>query len=399
MNKAKIYLRIIVGIVLLFFWIGLIFYQSFQIEKVFTVLTQEYPRSEVLSLPNGEIYQGTKIISEFIATENNLGIIGFRFWTYYRLNDDYLIFRIREKNSLDWYYQNKYKADQFQPNQYFTFGFPVIENSKGKQYVFQIESSQGRPGIAVGVSEIEPVFITKFKYPRDLITSSSSQFLWFVRTKLVNLLTKAEFKASSFIYLIPFLLYLLSFTHAYSSFETKFKLFIVERLKFTGQLIAHVNIEPDNTIDLLIKRIVQFILGRYHQTSTIIGRLKLIFDAISTPVILAIYYLVRLFLRRPDILSIVLMIIGSTSDALFIKSGDATILVLIVLWVYSIAKYHLTDKLFFILALTFLAVSAIFYYSSWPFPSERTAAWAWIFLTIMVIINVIKLKNNGIKEN
>jgi hypothetical protein len=399
MNKAKIYLRIIVGIVLLFFWIGLIFYQSFQIEKVFTVLTREYYRNEVSELPNGEIYQGTKIVAEFTATENNLGIIGFRFWTYYRLNDDYLIFRIREKNSLDWYYQNRYKADQFQPNQYFTFGFPVIENSKGKQYVFQIESSQGRPGIAVGVSEIDPVFITKFKYPRDLITSSTSQFLWFVRTKLINLLTKAEFKASSFIYLIPFLLYLLSFTPAYSSFETKFKLFIRDRLKFASQLTTQVDVEADNVIDIIFKRIFKFILTQYKQTSTIFDKLKFVFDMISTPIILAIFYLVRLFLRRPDILSIVIMIIGSTSDALFIKSGDATILVLIVLWVYSIAKYHLTDKLFFILALTFLAGSAILYYSRWPFPSERTAAWAWIFLSIMVIINMIQLKNNGWQES
>lgn len=398
MNKSKRLLKYSIGMILLLFWLGLIFYQSFQIENVFTVLTREYPRSTVSIIPGGEIYQGEKIVGEFEATENYLGIIGFRFWTYYRLNDDYLIFRIREKKSLDWYYQNKYKADQFQPNQYFTFGFPVIENSDGKQYVFEIESSQGRPGIAVGASEIDPIFVAKYKYPRDFVTSSKSRFIWFVKTKSINLLTKSEFKASSFIYIIPFLLYLISFTPVYSSFETKFKQFIKERLKFASQIMTQVNVESENTFDVILRKAVQFILNQYQQTTTIFDRIKLILDAVSTPIIFGIFFLIHLFLKRPDILSIVIMIIGSTSDALFIKSGDVTIVILIILWVYSIVKYHFSDKLFFILSLSFIAGSAFLNYTSLTFTSERFGAWAWIFLTIMVVINMIKLIKNGSEE-
>ena len=162
--RKKIIINLVIPLILFFGWFGLIFFQAYLIEKVFTILTREYSRNSLTVIPQGEIYQDSKIIGEFISTDNNMGIVGFRFWTFYRLNDDYLIFRIRDKNSKEWYYQNKYKADQFQPNQYFTFGFPIILDSKGKTYVFEIESSQGRPGVAVGVSEVNPTFIIKYKY-------------------------------------------------------------------------------------------------------------------------------------------------------------------------------------------------------------------------------------------
>lgn len=393
MNKPRRLFKFLIGMVLLFLWLGLMFYQSFQIENVFTVLTKEYPRKSVSVLPDGELYQGDKIVGEFEATENYLGIIGFRFWTYYRLNDDYLIFRIREKKSLDWYYQNRYKADQFQPNQYFTFGFPAITGSVGKRYVFEIESSQGRPGIAVGASEIDPIFVAKYKYPRELVTSSTQKFISFSTNKLIDLIYRTEFRVSSFIYLIPFLLYLLSFTSTYMSFERRFKSFAQERLKFVWQLITESNIDSDNSVDIVIKRVFLFMSTRYKDTQTILEKLKLLIDIITTPIVLSVILLVRFSFRHPDILSICIMMIGSVLDSLFIKSGDTTIPVLTILWIYLIYKYQLVDKLFFVTAFGFLVGSAVLYYSNWFIASERAGAWAWIFLTITVIMNIIKLKD------
>ena len=63
-----------------------------------------------------------------------------KFNTFDQINLESLIFRIREKNSTDWYYQNKYKTDQINKEIFFPFGFPIIENSQGKVYEIEIES-------------------------------------------------------------------------------------------------------------------------------------------------------------------------------------------------------------------------------------------------------------------
>jgi len=395
MNRPKKLLKFLIGMFLLFSWLGLIFYQTFQIENVFSVLTREYPRSAVSVIPEGEIYQGDKIVSEFEATENYLGIIGFRFWTFYRLNDDYLIFRIRENKSLDWYYQNKYKADQFQPNQYFTFGFPAIADSLGKQYVFEIESVQGRSGIAVGASKIDPIFVVKYKYPREQITSSYPRFISFSLDKFFNLIYRAEVRASSFIYLIPFLLYLLTFTSTYLLFEKTFKIFTQERLRFASQLIIESSIDANNAVDIVIKRTFLFVSSKYKDAKTLLEKLKLLIDIITTPIVLLFIFLIRFSIFHPDLLSIAIMITGSALDSLFIKSGDITIPILTLMWLYSIYKYRLTDKLFFIMAFSFLVSSSIFYYSDWLSASEKFGAWSWIFLTMAVIINTIKLRRQA----
>lgn len=390
MTGTNKYFKILIGLLLALVWIGFVVYQSYQIENVFTVLTREYSKNTVNVLPKGEIYQGTKIVGEFKATENYLGIIGFRFWTFYRLNDDYMIFRIREKKSLDWYYQNKYKADQFQPDQYFTFGFPAIIDSKNKTYIFEIESFQGRPGVAVRVSDLDPVFVAKYKYPRDLVSSSVSKFISFGSYKLANLVTRAEFKASSFIYLIPFLLFLLSLTPAYLSFEKNIRLFIRERSEFTSQLLAQTKIKPTNTIDVIITLMVKFIFDQYRQTKTILDKFKLLLNAIFSPIILTVLLVFFLLVKRPDISSIFIMIAGSVLDSIFIRSGDITMLILTILWVCVIYRYQTKDLVIFVLAMVFLIGSVGFYFLNWTFVLERSTAWAWIFLTITVIMNIIK---------
>ena len=128
----------------------------------------------IISYPNAQgdkivpigksLMQGQTINAEFVAQSNNLGILAIRFGTYKRAGSDIIIFRIKENSEKEWYYQTNYKVDQFQDNQLFTFGFPVIVNSKGKIYKFQIESTLGKKGDAVYVSSSEPIFVTKYKY-------------------------------------------------------------------------------------------------------------------------------------------------------------------------------------------------------------------------------------------
>ncbi len=107
-----------------------------------------------------------KIAGKFKATENNLGIVLVKFTRFGKVLDQ-VEFRLGEEGKKIWYYKNKYRAAEFQNNQYFTFGFPPVVNSKNKNYFFEIESLAGTYKNGVGVSLGEPQVALVYKYTRD----------------------------------------------------------------------------------------------------------------------------------------------------------------------------------------------------------------------------------------
>lgn len=110
------------------------------------------------------LLKGQKITAKVKASENNFGILLFRFAKLSTKVGDIVIFRIKKDGDNIWYYENTYKANQFQPDQYFTFGFPPIKESKNKAYVFEIESLEGTYKNGIGVSSIEPQIAFVYKY-------------------------------------------------------------------------------------------------------------------------------------------------------------------------------------------------------------------------------------------
>lgn len=190
---------IILGFVLAFIHIN--------IEPGITILVYPHNKKEIVSFKTDELLARGKITSKFKAKDNNLGIVAVRFNTHFRINNDTVIFRIRELGKTNWFYENRYKVDQFQPNQFFTFGLPIIDNSEGRVYEFEIESIKGKINDAVALSPIEPVFVTKYQYSRQKITSNSEYALKFLGKKSVNLLTNPDFLLAWLVYNLPVLLY------------------------------------------------------------------------------------------------------------------------------------------------------------------------------------------------
>lgn len=90
------------------------------------------------------ILEGEIIEQSFTSPGDDFGIVSVKFSNNNKINDDFLIFRIKEKNASQWYYQNQYKVDQFQNNQFFPFGFPRITQALGKEFIFEIESTMGK---------------------------------------------------------------------------------------------------------------------------------------------------------------------------------------------------------------------------------------------------------------
>lgn len=163
-------------------------------------------RFEDFSAAKKEIYQGDRITATFKSTYHNLGIVEVRFYNFKRVSDDILTFRIKEKGQSDWYYQANYKTDQFQDDQLFPFGFPLIRDSQNKEYEFEIISLRGNEENNVGVSDTFPSFVGKHIYTRSEL-SNKEALISFLTNKFVNVITDTNILIHSVAYVIPFIIY------------------------------------------------------------------------------------------------------------------------------------------------------------------------------------------------
>ncbi len=217
-SKSKFLKWVIIPLILLVIWMGGLLYEAVKNDTSFAVISQSLDISSFNQVTEQEIHAGENVGASFYAENNYLGIVSVRFNTFERINEDTVVFRIREDGAEKWYYEGEYTVGQFQPHGLFTFGFPVISDSKGKKYVFEIESKAGVKGDAVAISSIEPVIVAKFQFPRGIITNSPLQAATFLINKIHGLITNQTFVFSSLIYLLPFLYYVL-----WNLFHLKFK--------------------------------------------------------------------------------------------------------------------------------------------------------------------------------
>lgn len=360
--KYKLVSMFIFPLILLSLWVFLSVKEIYHLDNVFLQLTNEYNHDQLINPDFTELTQGEKIQGQFTARENHLGIVAIRFWNFYRLNDDYVSFRIREKTQLDWYYQNSHKVDQFQPHGLFPFGFPVIPDSAGKTYVFEAESTTGSTGNAIGLSPIEPVFAARFKYPRQLVFSSLSNLIDFLTRKFIDLLLTPKFVASSFIYLLPFLLYV-------------------------PYLLG--NVFARSLVKLLKSRALQIDEEIGHFRSFLKHHLYKFLFWFS----LTIAHAVQDEQSSPRI-SKFLVFLAIGLDIFWIRREDSTVVMLVVLWVVLIKIYSVSLKTTYSLALILFLLSFITWYIgdvNTQFASERTLAWALLFVTISTVQMTVDL--------
>lgn len=212
----------------------------------FSILSFSHNRNNFSNFQNTELLKGQTIKGEFVAKENNLGIVALRFNTYGRINKDSVIFRIKQKNADSWYYQNKYKADQFQPNDFFTFGFPIMDDSKGKAYQFEIESLYGRNGEAVGLSMMEPSFLTKYQF------SNTKFSLDYIAKKIMNSFSDSKFIFHAILYFIPLCFYILFLLLNLKFISRSYILLALNFLVIVFDIFDVVNLHDNGAVIFLI---------------------------------------------------------------------------------------------------------------------------------------------------
>jgi hypothetical protein len=221
-NKIVFFISILISfIIFVFLSYSTIKYRSqSEDDKQVTILVQktDFPPQQNFQ----RLLAKKKIDFYFTAKYNNLGTIAFLFNNYQKINSDWVWFRIKEKNSTDWYYQNKYNTDQFNPEYYFTFGFPVIANSQNKEYQIEIESISGTKNNSISLHSKSKNFLAKYSYSKSYLIQNPKQIFPFVVNKIKTYLKYIPKSDIYKIFLkssIPLLLFLIIIFNPFKYFK------------------------------------------------------------------------------------------------------------------------------------------------------------------------------------
>jgi hypothetical protein len=170
------------------------------------------------------LYKNQKISGEFVSTEDNLGIVLVRFFNFNRANSGEVSFKIKEKSAKKWHIKNKYNVDQFQPNEYFTFGFPIIADSRGKTYQFEITSIDGKKGDVISLSENKSPFAAVYNFSGHQLKSDIGVLARFICKKLLFAFSQINYIDTLTIYTILLALVLIVRKRGQISKQTSSKL-------------------------------------------------------------------------------------------------------------------------------------------------------------------------------
>lgn len=187
---------------LLLFWF---FFSVLFINRIsFSVLTYQ---DSLNHFPKDKLTKNHKITGEFTARENYLGLIILNFKKYAKpefSEEDVLLFRIKEKSSNKWYYSQKYRSGLIQNQNLLPIGFPVISDSKGGKYEFELVSLKGKENNAVEIAE--STFNSGHQIPKAEVLKNKQYFGF---TKIISDLRDPYFILSSSIFLFPLIVYIL----------------------------------------------------------------------------------------------------------------------------------------------------------------------------------------------
>ncbi len=319
-------------------WLGLTFFYISTFES-FSIVPFNHP--EVLdNYIKKPLLENQKITGEFVASENNLGIVAMRFQLRSRIpfaQEDNLVFRLKEKGDKDWYYTGEYKSGLTYDVPFLPFGFPIIAESRGKVYQFELESLKGNPKNALILSRQYPQLQSKYVADLGVIKADPIEAIEYFRQKYIGSFDNPSVVFSAVVYALPLLFY----------------------LAFISGLI-----------DKLIKRFPQ-------QFRWIEERFKLLKSNDS-----ALFFL-----------SILLVFI--VLDIFLIQIlNDSIYIVVVVMWLIICSVLKEKERLTFVVGLSLLATTVISNTSGHEAIAEKSAAWAFMFFVTGTVQIMIELRKD-----
>jgi len=174
-------LGIVIFLILIGIIIGLAGYQDSFITSLSVTQSLPYVQKSIPVLPSVP-YNG-----EFVASYDRLGIVKIRIGTQGRINTNTLVFRLREKGQKTWLVENNYITDRFIDGERYPFGFPIISDSKGKTYEYELTTTDGSRDNTVLIIPGTYSLQTDYIYSKAIILNNRQTTLWFLKEKLKEL--------------------------------------------------------------------------------------------------------------------------------------------------------------------------------------------------------------------
>ena len=184
--------------------LGIALSQLFYEDAYPTSLLYFHDTNAIQTSHQGPLMKHVSLKGEFRAIQNNLGSLKLKVTTYNRLNNDTIVFRMREKGGSEWTIQNEYATDRMPNGQLYPLGFPVIPDSKGKTYEFQLQSKNGSEGNAIGVVYSYHAFASNYIYTKKDLLGDTALFQFFLKEKFRTIVTTPEIVFLIMMCLIPF---------------------------------------------------------------------------------------------------------------------------------------------------------------------------------------------------
>jgi hypothetical protein len=153
------------------------------------------------------IKNGDELTGSFKAVENNLGILSLQFKSLSPVKGT-LQFTLFDDNNTKLAY-NEYDTRQLYYLSEYPFGFPIIENSKGKTYHFKIAFLADNKDAQEALKINESNLITKYKFDSKKIISEPELLFNFIFKKIVFTLSLVGQTKFYVLYFLPLLLLLL----------------------------------------------------------------------------------------------------------------------------------------------------------------------------------------------
>lgn len=300
----------------------------------YSVLSVNNTNSQLKKIASRWLIKGKHITFTIKAVDNYLGIVDIGFEPESQPIADQIYFRLREKGSNKWYYENLYDTRQFYAVNPYPFGFPIIDNSKNKTYEIQLESLKGTENNSVQIASKPPIVGSRYKYPRSLVLKNWHEFIDFFAKKIYHAVRDGTFFFSSFIYFLPLLIYLV--------------LRLIIR-KYFGSLTISLPHKPRNIV---------ISVGQLSQS--------FYFGLVCAIVLLTL------------------------TDIFFVNETlDTTIIVVVIMWFVLVKRYPFVKQYVPAACFILFLASIVFSVLNLTFISGKYAVWTYIYFAIAVVQEII----------
>lgn len=337
--------KIFIAIVLLLFWFFATVIYSSLYTGSFTVVSYNHSKDNFTDLPNAMLLKGEKISGKFRAEDNNLGIVAIRFKQQLRIpwrDEDILIFRIKQEGSEEWIYENQYYSGLTFDVPFLPFGFSTIPDSKGKIFIFELESTKGNEFNGIEISRKNPILSSRYQVDKAELLTKPSEVTKFLLAKAFNSLDTPDILFSSIVYSFPLLFYILWISGVLNR--------LISRFEFV--------LKPQRN-NKVLKKILNFI----HRNDK------------------------RLFI------SMLVLISSIVYDVFLLQIlNDVVYLVVISLWLFILRLAKIDNQVTYISALLLLIIAPFAIQFDSKSIADKAISWAFIFLTGGIIMEIIQLR-------